>query len=208
MRSASQETSPEVTGAEPVSSGSSAEPPRAATGLDPVRTDARRGGAVLRYHTWPTIQRQTVAEHSWNLVRILVTIWPMAPASAILYAQFHDTPEVATGDPPYPVKAENPLLKSEHDRLEMEAAVPMGIWQHLRPDPYWRNRVKLCDTIEMWEFGLDEMALGSQFARPIVRRMWDLQCALMHQFKFQAEDRQAHARYVTAREARMGEYLS
>jgi hypothetical protein len=129
-----------------------------------------------------------------------VTIWPLAPTSAILYAQFHDVGEVATGDPPYPIKAENPLLKSEHDRLEGEAAVAMGIWQHLVPDPHWRDRVKLCDVIEMWEFGLDEIALGSRFAGPIVRRMRDLHAVLMRQFP--PDDRRAIAHYLAARESR------
>jgi hypothetical protein len=123
----------------------------------------------------------------------------MAPVTAILFAQFHDTPEVATGDPPYPIKAENPLLKSEHDRLEVEAATAMGIADHLRVDEHWRRRVKLCDVIEMWEFGLDEMMLGSHFAEPIVGRMWDLHAALMEQAHFSASERQRVARYLCTR---------
>lgn len=156
--------------------------------LDPVRSDPRRGGAVKRYHTWPTVQGQTVAEHSWNVLRILVTIWPEAPREAILYAEFHDTPEVATGDPPYPIKADNPDLKSGFDRLEHEAAEVMDIAQHLCPDAHWRNRVKLCDVLEMWEFGLDEQALGSRFAGPIVRRMAELRIRLTRDFGLSDEE--------------------
>lgn len=177
--------------------------PRQLRVRDSVRTDARRGGAVLRYHTWPTLQRQTVAEHSWNMVRILVAIWEQAPAEAILYAEFHDTPEVACGDPPYPVKAENPDLKAGFDRVEEEAAVDMGIAQFLRPDEFWRRRVKLCDVIEMWEFGLDERAMGNGFAQPIVDGMGYLLDELIRQYRLSVGEEEMIMRYVAERRERM-----
>ncbi len=170
--------------------------------LDPVRTDPRRGGAVERYHTWPTIQRQQVDSHSWNVVRILVTIWPEAPAPAIIYAVFHDVGEVATGDPPYPIKADNPVLKEEMDRLESEAVGRMGIPQPLMAleDAFhWKVRIKICDVIEMWEFGLDEMALGSKFARPIVDRMMALREELAVRFSLPDEDIRAIKSYEARR---------
>lgn len=170
--------------------------------LDPVRSDPRRGGAVERYHTWPTIQRQTVDAHSWNVVRILVTIWPEAPAPAIINAIFHDVGEVATGDPPYPIKADNPVLKEEMDRLEGEAVSRMGIPQAMMsPDDalHWRVRIKICDIIEMWEFGLDEMALGSRYARPIVDRMMSLRKELVAKFRLPDEDIAAIQKYEARR---------
>jgi len=35
-----------------------------------VLTNARFAGMVLRYHTWPTLQKQTVGDHTWQIFRI------------------------------------------------------------------------------------------------------------------------------------------
>lgn len=141
---------------------------------DMIRSSARSGGAVRRYHTWPVIHQQTVAEHSWNLARILHTIWPDAPVGAILHAIYHDVGEVATGDIPFPVKRENPDLKVTMDRLEVDAMLSMGISYHIGDIELWHKRAKICDMIEMWEFGQDELLLGNHHARPIVEKTYQV----------------------------------
>lgn len=127
----------------------------------------RLAGLVERYHTWPTLTRQTVGEHTWQVMRIYHEIFgPMSPAvsSHILW---HDAPEVTTGDPPFPIKARNPELKRVYDRLD-------GEWtrRHVGHLPTIgdeeRGRIKICDNLEMWEHGLHEMALGNTYAEPIV----------------------------------------
>ena len=146
--------------------------------LDPMHSSARQGGGVRRYHTWPVHRQQTVAEHSWNVARIVSTIWPEAPANVLLYCLFHDVGEIATGDIPFPVKAENPELKTVLDRLEGEAVDAMGLPPH-PINSLWRGRVKVCDIIEMWEFGTDEELLGNVMAQPITNRTFDKMKELM-----------------------------
>ena len=53
-----------------------------------ILQDPRRAGDVLRYHTWPHVQPQTVAHHSWNIgcvvamfskrvtTEVMVSKWP------------------------------------------------------------------------------------------------------------------------------------
>lgn len=157
---------------------------------DMVRSDPRRGGAVQRYHTWPTLQTQTVAEASWNVCRILVMIWPDAPAQAITHALLNDCGEIVTGDLPYPVKANNPALKAETIRLETDAFVSMGI-AHLEAAPaddIWRRRVKIADCIEMWEFNLEEQALGSGYAELLSDDMNGLIWRLTKEFELSEDD--------------------
>lgn len=136
---------------------------------DMVRTDVRQAGNVQRYHTWPVNHRQTVAHHSWNKVRVLLTIWPDAPREAIVYAIYHDVGEVGTGDVPFPIKRENPDLKVIMDRLESGVLAGMGI-EMPDVDLYWAKRLKVCDLLEMWEFGMEEVLMGNQMAWPIVDR--------------------------------------
>lgn len=137
---------------------------------DYVRSDARRGGDTLRYHTWPTVQHQTVAHHSWNLMRILVTIWPMIGAPAMWYAAIHDSGELASGDPPFPVKIRNPVMKETFDQIEAELQANQGLFVPTLSD-LEKARVKTCDYIEMLEFGMDEVTLGNKFGAPVIANM-------------------------------------
>lgn len=139
-----------------------------------VRDDARLAGRVIRYHTWPHIRQQSVAEHSWQLLRILIKIWTAVPARVTSYVVRHDVGELTTGDAPYPVKADNPILGAEMNRVEAEglqlqiAAGFLADSPELTVEEKWA--VKLAEFIEMWEWGLEEQLLGNQFAKLVAQR--------------------------------------
>ena len=143
------------------------------------RTDPRFAGALIRYHTWPTLRKQSNAEHMWNVARILLAVFPEVSRSLLDRALFHDIGEIRTGDLPYPIKADNPVLKSEVNRLEAEqlafyhevwgvpnltasAGYGPGLWL-----------LKMCDMIEMMEFATEECNLGNMYAAIIVNRVGD-----------------------------------
>lgn len=135
-----------------------------------MNLDPRRAGQVKRYHTWPTIQQQSVAEHTFHVQRIYTSITTPQLAT-LLYIQQHDLGEIAAGDPPYPVKAQNPGLKKEITEIEDLALKSMSVaWRMplANPDGYQIALAKIADLIEMAEFGLDEVALGSLFGWPVV----------------------------------------
>lgn len=135
--------------------------------LDAVRHDARAAGAVKRWHTWPVLHGETVAEHSWNVLRILLQLFPDAPREVLVYVTYHDLGGVKTGDLPYPIKRDNPVLKETMDRIETESWREQGI--SCEPiTAYWKARVKVCDMLDMWEFGIHDYLMGSCYARPIV----------------------------------------
>lgn len=139
-----------------------------------VRDDARLAGRVKRWHTWPHIREQSIAEHSWQLLRILLKIWPSVPAHVLAYVVRHDCGELTTGDAPYPVKANNPVLGAEMNRVEAEGLdlqIKGGFLAdtpELSTDEKWV--VKLAEFIEMWEWGLEEQLLGNQFVRLVAQR--------------------------------------
>lgn len=135
-----------------------------------VLSNARLAGDVMRYHTWPTLQRQTVAAHTWHIMRIYYQIWGPLPPEISTFILWHDTGELRTGDPPYPVKAKNPEFKRLHDQLEQEAVRDMGGSAAELAEPL-KTRAKACDLIEMLEFGHIEALMGNQFAQPIIDDM-------------------------------------
>ena len=141
-----------------------------------IRQDPRMAGCVLRWHTWPHLREQTVADHTWQTMRMLLAIWPLAPQEMLVYVLGHDAGEIATGDMPYPVKKNNPALKREADRIEKEARLAMCIpwgFPPSRPIPEpWMVIFKLAEFMEMWEDGHHELMLGNRFAAPVVTRCW------------------------------------
>lgn len=136
--------------------------------------DPRWALQVLRYHTWPHVRAQSVGEHSAQVARILLAIWPEAPRHVLVHCIVHDVGEVQAGDPPYPSKRMNPDLARGHARVERDAHLAMCIpWslpapQNLTDFEKWA--FKLAEFIEMWEWGLHEGNLGNRYADLVALR--------------------------------------
>ena len=133
------------------------------------RSDPRSAGEVSRWHTWPMLRGGTVAAHSWHVARIMLAIHPSASREALVEAIFHDIGEIVTGDPPYPVKADNPVFGTEAKRIEGEARLKMASpWGVPAPSQGLSNfdrwLVKLADIVEMWEHAREEMFMGNKNA--------------------------------------------
>lgn len=134
---------------------------------DQVVKDVRLAGLVSRYHSWPTLNDQSVGEHSWQVARIYHQMFGQPSSLVYTYILYHDAPELATGDPPFPTKSRNPTLKAIYADMEQDALEAMHII--IAPlDPQDALKVKICDLIEMWEFGTHELMMGNQLAQPII----------------------------------------
>jgi len=170
-----------------------------------VRASCRLAGGVKRYHTWPTLTEQGVGEHSFHILRIFYQIWGpdrLTPAvsSAILW---HDLGEIATGDVPFQVKAKypqmsEPLTLAEQEKMDELARFPIPPLTGINK---WR--VKICDILEMYEFGLHELMLGNQYAHPIINDTQSAADSLMEEH-FCSRDRELVLEYVTQMLYRMG----
>lgn len=139
-----------------------------------VTGSLRHAGGVERYHTWPTIRKQTVADHSYHVLRIYYELFGPPSPEVTIYVLFHDSPEVRFGDPPFPAKQEHPELKRIYTDLEKTYYLDMfGVDHSERLDRSEHVKVKVCDLLEMWEFGRVELKMGNQYARLIVERTLD-----------------------------------
>ncbi len=147
-----------------------------------IERDPRHAGQVLRYHTWPVHRQQSVAEHSWQIARIMVTIWPECPRMLLLHAITHDVGEMA-GDVPYPFKRNNPELKHQMSRVEEQVHRSMTTHWKLPPPPempeMYHQFFKLCEYIEMWEYGLQEQNMGNQYGTIVATRMQLAACTMI-----------------------------
>ena len=166
-----------------------------------ITTNPRLAGLVKRYHTWPTLTTQSIGEHSWQVYRIYYEIYGGVPAVVAHHIMSHDMGEITVGDPPYPIKANNKDLKKTYDKMEIQAISDMG---HCCPNVPKDEvaKIKLCHMLEMMEFGLHEMALGNEYAKPIFERCQDAaqdMVALMGDAKFRARA----LRYIRSAERRL-----
>lgn len=133
-----------------------------------VRTDLRLAGMVKRYSTWPVINAQSTGEHTWQMLRIYIEIFGPPPPDVTEYIVHHDSAELIVGDPPFPLKKDNPDLKEIYTRLESDALQKMKGSDMPKLEWPQTMQVKICDLIEMWEFGLHELKMGNRYAQPIV----------------------------------------
>lgn len=132
-----------------------------------ILQSSRWAGSVERYHTWPKHQRQTVADHSYHCLRIYRELFGPIPPEVSTYFIWHDAGELVLGDLPFPVKSRNPALKAICDEVEVNAVLDMGGYIEELPEPL-KLKSKICDYIEMLEFGITEAKLGNEMARPII----------------------------------------
>lgn len=137
---------------------------------DYVTDYVRHAGMVTRYHTWPTLQNQSIGEHSWQVALIYEEVFGELSPAVERYIRLHDVAELVVGDPPFPVKSQNPALKAEYAKAEVKALERMSVGPLPELDLDTRRRIKICDLMEMTLFGMTERELGNLLAIPIINR--------------------------------------
>lgn len=175
--------------------------------LDPT-FDPRIAGQVNRYHSWPRLREQSVGEHTWQAIRIMITVWPDCPRKLIIHAMLHDVGEMY-GDIQWPWKQKVPELGVGAKKAEAMVHQNMTeLWE--LPPPVvlsaWEHRVfKACENLEMWEWAVYEFHLGNQYARIVAERMMgavgaDLE-AIINPPNGYPDLRPAFMRYISKRSA-------
>jgi 5'-deoxynucleotidase YfbR-like HD superfamily hydrolase len=139
--------------------------------------DPRAAGEVRRYHTWRVIKEQTVGLHTWQILRILLTVWPNAPRHVIVHGLIHDMGEMS-GDIQYPFKNLFSELRTGSEKAENyvrdQQQKTLGAPEVRHPlSPFEHQVFKACDNLEMWEFGMNEVNMGNLYAGIVVTRMRD-----------------------------------
>lgn len=104
-------------------------------------------GQTLRYHTQLMLRNQDVAQHSYNVVMLLIYLCPLpVPASLMLAGLLHDAGERWTGDMPADVKLRL-RMGAALDNAEQEALAAAGVTM---PELTQNEKflLKTCDALE------------------------------------------------------------
>lgn len=134
---------------------------------DAVYASRQLAGRVLRYHTWPVLRQQSVGEHTWRLEGIYVELFGLPRPEVWWWMHNHDVGELWAGDVPFGAKQAVPGLKDAMNASEAMGMGRLGVMMPRLTEQEW-SQVKLCDLLEMWEFGMVEMQMGNMLAGPIV----------------------------------------
>jgi 5'-deoxynucleotidase YfbR-like HD superfamily hydrolase len=143
---------------------------------DMIHKSLRVAGSVVRYHTWPVQTKQTVADHTFHLMRIYHFVfaglqdfdWDDA---TVAYVLKHDMGEQRVGDLPYPSKKNDPILAARVAVAEQHALDLQDWPESDELTPWQKIGIKICDLLEMAEFALHEMFLGNKYAEPVYQRV-------------------------------------
>lgn len=132
-------------------------------------------GDVLRCHTMPCVNRQTVGGHTWRTMVLLHWLFhPHYPPPRVTYAlMMHDVPEVHTGDMPGDVKAAHPELADALGIIERRFEVTHGITcELLYPDEV--EVLAFCDRADLTLYALGERDMGNSYMAYLAEKAFNM----------------------------------
>lgn len=123
----------------------------------------RKSGNVKRFHTHSSIiGEQTVAQHTFNMVCLLMVLHPNPSRYLIFATQSHDLGEAAVGDVPSPAKWANPALRAALDDSESEARSRFFVDYDKDLGDVDKCWLRFCDYFEGAQFARDQIVLGNR----------------------------------------------
>lgn len=120
----------------------------------------RTAQRVTRMHTMPTRYQQSVGEHTFGVLSIVLTIHPNATPQLLRATLYHDIPEAVTGDVPATAKWRWPDMETalrgaeEWMRREFELSEELPSLE--------RKVLKFADMMELLLFSLEEADAGDR----------------------------------------------
>lgn len=123
------------------------------------------GAEVTRFHTYTTLQNETVGHHSHGVACLVLMLDQSASSPLLIAALLHDLAEHRTGDIPSPAKREYGIGE-QVEKLELRLMLESGIiFPELSPED--ARTLKFADIAHGALFCLREMSLGNRRMRAV-----------------------------------------
>lgn len=134
----------------------------------------RNAGETRRYHGWPVLRPQSVAEHSFHVATILHVLYgqeePGISCTLLLAALTDDLAEWITGDPPSPftraMEQRLPGFRAQRKEVENKVleAVQLDFGKFLNEEE--QRKLKVADYIDGAMYCVRERAMGNKLIAP------------------------------------------
>lgn len=133
-------------------------------------------GETRRFHTWPVLRKQNVADHSWHVAMLGFVLYgqeePGITPAFMLALLTHDMAECQMGDIPSPAKRrmdallelkdETTTFRQQWGIAEQEVASRYGMDWEKYLDAEEQRRFKLCDSFEGAFYCVRERQMGNK----------------------------------------------
>jgi 5'-deoxynucleotidase YfbR-like HD superfamily hydrolase len=128
-----------------------------------------KAASVKRFHTVPTINNETVGEHSFGVAMMVIAITDRQCSKELLMAAlFHDMAEIAIGDTPFNVKVEFPTVKKALADAEMQWESKNNF--HIPLTDEEKVVLKYADMLQLLYYCLGQRKLGNTNMDVVFRR--------------------------------------
>lgn len=142
-------------------------------------------GRVKRCHILPTITQDNCAGHSWGVAKHLHFLNPNCRKELILAGIFHDSGEIKTGDFPWTMKTEYPLI-AEIDVAETRKFIldniPLGS-ELLNLTQEEDLLLSLADMLDFYDYCDYEVSLGNTLMQVKKQRSREVLIYLLQKFE-------------------------
>ena len=140
------------------------------------------GAAVKRYHTVQIIGQETVAEHSFGVVMMVIALTEGKATNKLLKsALYHDLAEQITGDIPAPVKWQHPVLKTSLQIIEESFESTHSLQISLSEEE--ETVLKWADLLQLLLFCKSQRNIGNRNVNAIFARGVEATRSLPHHEK-------------------------
>lgn len=121
----------------------------------------REAANVQRTHCSPSLRDHSVGKHSFNMVTMLLILWPEAPRHLIVACVKHDIPERTTGDMPHPAKKAG--IQNNEAQEHAEQTINVGLFgshEELHLSGEEQRWLSGLDMLEFYCYVKDEIMMG------------------------------------------------
>lgn len=120
----------------------------------------REASKVERSHTMPHHGSYTIGQHSFDMLTLLVSLYPDCRRELMLAVMFHDIAERWTGDIPSPAKFSDGEFGKRLAQIEQRVLRRLGLVINL--DEMERFWLKGLDVVEYVLWAKEQLSMGNQ----------------------------------------------
>jgi 5'-deoxynucleotidase YfbR-like HD superfamily hydrolase len=123
-------------------------------------------------HTMPIHGEYNVAEHTYNMLCMLLELYPFeVPIRLVQVILHHDAAERITGDTPGPAKKAAKYLNDQLTGLEDLVLNRKGLLTKWAINEHLQKWVAGLDALEFYLWAQDQLALGNRNVEDVIPRM-------------------------------------